>query len=231
VSNTRISTVGHRGAAGHAPENTLAAVESGIALGVDYVEVDVQRTSDGALVLMHDKFVDRTTNGHGRLSAMKLDDLRKLDAGDGQKIPLLGELLEVATGRVGLILETITPGIGSIVSSFVADCGFQSPMIFASFLHADIFRIRAQNEKALTMALFEGVPIVPSRFTADARATHAGIALDSATPELVEKLQKNGVEVFAYTADTDYQIDLAISLGVEGIISNFPERIGKRMSL
>src|ERR1700760_2592331 len=121
MSRSGILAVGHRGAAGHAPENTLASVERGIALRVDLVEVDVQRTSDGVLVLMHDKFVARTTNGNGRLSAMRLDDLRRLDAGNGEKIPLLAELLEAANGRVGLILETITPGIGPIVSKFVTD--------------------------------------------------------------------------------------------------------------
>jgi glycerophosphoryl diester phosphodiesterase len=225
MNKNRLLTVGHRGAAGHAPENTLAAIERGIALGVDFIEVDIQRTSDGALVLMHDKFVDRTTNGHGRLSEMRLEDLRKLDAGNGQKIPLLGELLEVANGRAGLMLETITPGIGPAVSEFVADFGFKNSIIFASFLHADILRIREQNQDALTMALFEGVPVAPTSFAADARATHAGIALDSATPDFVHRLHRGGIQIFVYTADTDCQIDLARSLGVEGIISNFPERI------
>ncbi|HMG84971.1 MAG TPA: glycerophosphodiester phosphodiesterase family protein [Terracidiphilus sp.] len=225
MSKSRILAIGHRGAAGHAPENTLASIERGIALRADMVEVDVQRTGDGALVLMHDKFVDRTTNGSGRLSAMRLDDLRRLDAGNGEKIPLLGELLEAAKGRVGLILETITPGIGPIVSKFVNDFGFRDPVIFASFLHTDLLRIREQDSAALTMALLEGVPIEPITFAMDAKATHVGIGLDSATPEFVDALHKCGLQVCAYTADTDDQIDLAKSLNVDGIISNFPERI------
>lgn len=218
--------VGHRGAAGHAPENTLAAVECAIALKADFVEVDVQKTSDGALVLMHDKCVDRTTNGKGRLSEMPLEALRRLDAGSGQKIPLLGELLEAANGRVGLILETITPGIGPFVSKFVTGFRFQSPVIFASFLHADLLRIREQSSDALTMALLEGIPVVPAGFALDAKATHVGLGLDSATPDFVEELHGYGLQVYVYTADNQNQIDLAKGLNVDGIISNFPDRIG-----
>jgi len=101
VTHRLILKIGHRGAAGHRPENTLASVEQGIALGVDYIEVDIQRTFDGRLVLMHDKFVSRTTNGTGRLSDMRWEEVSRLDAGEGQRIPLLQETLEVANGRAG----------------------------------------------------------------------------------------------------------------------------------
>jgi glycerophosphoryl diester phosphodiesterase len=74
MSSRGIVKTGHRGAAGHEPENTLAAVERGIVLGCDFVEVDIQRTSDGCLVLMHDKFIDRTTNGEGRVIDMSFQD-------------------------------------------------------------------------------------------------------------------------------------------------------------
>lgn len=115
VSTKRILRIGHRGAGGHAPENTLAALETGIALGVDYLEVDIQQTCDGHLMLMHDKFVDRTTDGTGRLSEMSLEEVRQLDAGNGQSVPLLTESLALVNGRAGMILESISPGIGPAV--------------------------------------------------------------------------------------------------------------------
>ena len=109
----KILSIGHRGAAGHAPENTIAAIRKGIALKADFVEVDVQRTRDGRLVLMHDKFVERTTNGSGRVTELTWDELRTLDAGEGERIPLLEDALAAVNGRIGIILETITPGIGA----------------------------------------------------------------------------------------------------------------------
>ena len=101
----KVLRIGHRGAAGHAPENTLASIEKAIALGADLVELDVQRTRDGYLVIIHDKTVDRTTDGTGSVSRMTLATLRTLHAGDGQRVPTLEEALQVANGRVGLIPE------------------------------------------------------------------------------------------------------------------------------
>lgn len=220
-----LAKVGHRGAAGHAPENTLAAIERGIESGADFVEIDVQRTSDGGLVLMHDKFVDRTTNGTGKLSEMSLEEVRRLDAGNGQRVPLLREALEVVANRTGIVVECITPGIGPEVYREVMDFGFGTPVIFASFLHKEIRAIRALDRRAMTMALLEAVPIVQTAFALNSEATHAGIALDSMTSEFGDSLHHAGFKIFVYTADTSQQIHLAKELGVDGIISNFPERI------
>jgi glycerophosphoryl diester phosphodiesterase len=221
----RILKIGHRGAAGHAPENTLASVEKGIALGADYVEVDIQRTLDGRLVLMHDKFVNRTTDGTGRLAELRWDELSGLDAGGGQRIPSLQQTLEAASGRVGLILESITPGIGPEVYRQVSKFGYHGPVIFASFLHEDMFAIRELDGRAMTMALMEGVPLSKTAFAREAKVTHAGIALDTATGEFCEALRGDSLGIFLYTADTKEQIRSAATLGADGIISNFPERI------
>jgi glycerophosphoryl diester phosphodiesterase len=221
----RIAKVGHRGAAGHAPENTIAGLERGIELGADFVEIDVQRTLDGRLVLMHDKFVDRTTDGTGTLCEMSLEDIRQLDAGNGQQVPLLEEALRVVGNRAGIVVECITPGIGAQVYREVREFGFNAPVIFSSFLHKEIRAIRALDAKAMTMALIEAVPIVQTAFAQESGATHAGIALDSLTSEFCNALHHAGLTVFAYTADTTQQIHFAKKLGVDGIISNFPDRL------
>src|SRR5580704_778164 len=104
--------IGHRGAGGHAPENTLAAIEKGIALGADFVELDIQRTHDGELVCMHDKFVDRTTDGTGAVAGLRLQELKKLNAGHGERVPTLSQALQAANGRVGVILESIAARTG-----------------------------------------------------------------------------------------------------------------------
>jgi glycerophosphoryl diester phosphodiesterase len=223
-----IVRVGHRGAAGHAPENTLGAIERGIALGVEFLEIDLQRTRDGRIVVMHDKFVDRTTNGRGRVAALTWDELRVLDAGAGERIPLLEEVLDAASGRTGLILECITPELGADIWHTVASFGFRGPMIFASFLHLEIRTIRELDPQVMTMALLEGVPITPAAFALDAGATHAGLALDSTTPQMVNALHEARVSVFVYTPDTAEQIELAVQLGTDGIISNFPERLPRQ---
>src|SRR6185295_18251380 len=94
----KVLRIGHRGAGGHAPENTLASIEKAIALQCNLTEVDVQRTADGSLILLHDERVDRTTNGTGPVAEMNLADVRKLDAGLGRNIPTLEETLKAAHG-------------------------------------------------------------------------------------------------------------------------------------
>src|SRR5438034_11529438 len=99
--------IGHRGAAGHAPENTLLSLRKAVELGVDIVEFDVQRTRDGELVLLHDKRVDRTTDGKGYVRDFSFQELRRLDAGLGQRIPTLREAIDAVRGSAQLMIEII----------------------------------------------------------------------------------------------------------------------------
>jgi len=107
----RVLRIGHRGAAGHDPENTLAAIQKGIALGVDFVEIDLRRTADRVLVVLHDKTVNRTTNGKGRVDQLSLQEVKKFNAGNGEHIPTLKEVLKVAAGEAGLMLELKVKGM------------------------------------------------------------------------------------------------------------------------
>jgi glycerophosphoryl diester phosphodiesterase len=220
----RIFRIGHRGAAGHAPENTLAAVEKGIALGVDFVEMDIQRTRDGNLVCIHDKFVDRTTNGTGAVRDLCLDDLRMLDAGDGQRVPTLTEVLAVVSGRAGVLLETISPGTGPELLRAVTRFGIRSPVIFSSFIHSELAAIRQIDSTAKTMALLEGIPLNMTGFALEANVTHVGLSIDSISQEYVDALHDTGVQVFVYTVNEPYSIQMAMSLGVDGLISDYPDR-------
>jgi len=113
--------IGHRGAAGHAPENTLLSIQKAIEIGVDIVEVDVRRTRDGELVLLHDQRVNRTTNGRGHIGDLSFEEARRLDAGSGQAIPSLREALELVRGSVQLMIELKEPGIVPEVMNLIED--------------------------------------------------------------------------------------------------------------
>jgi len=217
--------IGHRGAAGHVPENTLASVEKAIALGVDLVEVDVQRTRDGGLVIIHDKRVDRTTNGAGFVSGMSSCRLRELDAGAGQWIPTIEELLRTTNGRVGLILELKVEGLAEQVSQAVSLSNFTGPVIYASFKHAEIRTIRNDDPKALTMALFGRLPHDPVIAAQHAKATHIGLNYTTVSHALVEACHQRSLLVFVYTVNDPLDIEAMMSMGVDGIISDFPDRL------
>ncbi|MDE3050500.1 MAG: glycerophosphoryl diester phosphodiesterase [Nitrospirota bacterium] len=221
----KVLRIGHRGAAGHAPENTLASVEKAISLGADLVEVDVQRTSDGHLVIIHDKRVDRTTNGAGLVAGMSLCALRELDAGAGQRIPTVEELLRIAEGQVGLILELKVNGLAEQVCKTVRLSGFTGQVIYASFIHDEVRSIREADPRTMTMALFGRLPHDPVMVAQNAKATHIGFSYITVTKPLVETCHHRGLVVFVYTVNDRQDIKEVMSLGVDGIVSDFPDRL------
>src|SRR5215217_7560868 len=223
----QLLTIGHRGAAGHAPENTLTAIRKAIALGIDFVEIDVRRTADGVLVVLHDATVNRTTNGRGRVDRLSLRALKKLEAGNGEAIPTLEEALSVADGRTGLVVELKVKGIAREAVESVHAAGFKNPVIYASFLHEELIHVRAVNPKASLMVLFGRLPRSPVSRAMEYRASHVGLRHDTATRRLVERFHGAEMVVFVYTANTLGDIQRADSIDVDGIISNFPERISR----
>lgn len=221
----KVLRIGHRGACGHAPENTLVSIQKAINLKCDLVEVDVRRTKDGHLVLLHDERVDRTTNGKGAVAEMTLESLRKLDTGGGQRIPTLEEALHATIGRVGLILELKARGIGEETCSVVRQSGLIGPVIYASFVHADLFQVRRAVQQAATMALFKKLPRNPVQSALDAKATHVGLRHDTATKLLVEACRNADLRVFVYTVNEPSDIQRVRTLGVDGMVSDFPDRV------
>lgn len=223
----RILRIGHRGAAGHAPENTIAAIRRGVSLGVDLVELDVRRTRDGHLVVIHDELVDRTTNGIGPVYEMTWHDLQLLDAGNGEGVPSVEAALAAANEHAGVILEVKTPGIGPDLYRAVRASAFLGPVIYASFLHTEILEIRKLDPLAETIALVECVPVSGAAFARDANATLVGLCHESATAEFVAALHDACLKVLLYTVNEPNLIQRAIDLGADGVISDYPERIPK----
>ena len=221
----KVLRIGHRGACGHAPENTLASIEKAIALQCTLTEVDVRRTADGSLILLHDERVDRTTNGKGVAADMNLADIRRLDAGRGQNIPTLEETLKTAHGRIGLMLELKAEGLAYDVCGIVRASGFPGEIIYASFLHDELQHIRRADPGANTLVLFKPLPRNPAAEAARLQATHVGLRFDSATKPIVTALHTAHLALFVYTANKPANIARMRSLAVDGIVSDYPDRI------
>ena len=217
--------IGHRGAAGHAPENTLAAIQKGIALGVDFVEIDVRCTADGVLVVLHDATVNRTTDGKGRVDRLFLRDIAKLNAGNGEHIPTLEEVLKIAAGKAGLMLELKAEGVAQQTVESVREAGFKGPVIYASFVHKELTHVRAADPEASIMVLFGGLSRASVARAIQYGSSYVGLRHDKATRALVDSFHRADLLVFVYTANTPRDIQHVLSLDVDGVISNFPDRI------
>lgn len=223
--NRKVLRIGHRGASGYAPENTLASIEQAIELRCDFTEVDIRRTSDGELVLLHDERVTRTTNGRGRIAELTLSDIRKLDAGGGQSPPTLDDALKVASGRIGLMLELKTGGLAYDVCATVRAGGFNGPVIYASFLREELRHVRRADPDAQIMLLFPRVSVNPIVAASRLHAAYVGLRHDTVTQSLVTALHNEHLIVFVYTVNNLTDIKKMKTLGVDGIISDFPDRV------
>lgn len=224
----RVLRIGHRGAAGHAPENTLAAIRAGIALGVDFVEVDIRGTADSVLVALHDETVERTCNGRGRVDRLSLPDLRMLDAGNGERIPTIEEVLKETSGKTGVILELKVAGVGQQAVELTRRTGFRGDVIYASFLHHELRHVRSVEPAASLLVLFGQLPHDPVGRAMEYEPSHVGLRHDTATRRLVEAFHRRHLLVFVYTANNPRDMRRVLSLGIDGVISNFPERIMSR---
>jgi len=223
--------IGHRGAAGYAPENTLRSFSRAIELGVDYVEADLQLTRDGEIVVFHDKLLDRVTNASGYLRDRDFEDLRE-DARIGdERIPSLRELCDLLRGTsVGLMAEVVTPGAETPALRIIDERLGLSRCLVASFHHDVLRNVRATAPDVDTIALVEGAPIDPVRMLADCGATCAGLGFDSIRADQVSLLREAGARVLAWTVNDAREISRAASMGVDGVISDFPDRVRAGLS-
>lgn len=216
--------IGHRGAAGHERENTTRSFLRALEIGVDLIETDLRETADGAIVLSHDPRIDVAGVQH-EVRTSTLTDLRAATSTTGHEIATLEDVLAVTNGHCGLMLEIKVTGLAERTIAAVAAADFNGPVIYASFHHDEILAIRRLQPDAQTLALIHGAPIDKSQFALDTEATHAGINIEFATAEFVSALQASALQVFVYTVDEPEDIAAMKALGVDGIISDYPDRL------
>lgn len=224
--------IGHRGARGHAPENTLRGIETGIGLGIHAVEFDVQLHPSGELLLMHDLWLDRTTNGTGLLDAMSLADIRHLDAGLGERVPTLREALDLINRRVMVNIELKTwNGTGEAVARVLRDylvAGWRAEDFMVSSFHLPELQAFKKSLPEIPLGvLFCGVPLdgIVAAQTLAARALN--ISTEFVDAALIREAQSAGIKVYAYTVNLPAEIALMRSMGLNGVFTDYPERVLK----
>ncbi|GAA1391546.1 glycerophosphodiester phosphodiesterase [Luteococcus peritonei] len=227
----------HRGASNQAPENTLAAITRAVELGADGVEIDVQRSADGQLVVIHDETVDRTTNGSGRVVQLEWPELSRLDAsgGDerftGERLPLLEQVLELLAPS-GLVLNVELkdsveryPGLDLQVDAAVRAAGMTGRVWLSSFNHVALAATRDAALGHPIGLLHETTLWRPERYAADfgAQALHPHHRTLH-EPGLVDRIHEAGLRVHPWTVDAPEDLRAMFSLGVDAVITNHVER-------
>jgi glycerophosphoryl diester phosphodiesterase len=217
--------VGHRGAAGYEPENTLLSFKKAIEIGVDWIEFDLHRSADGHLVVIHDDSVDRTTNGHGKVSDMTLAELQQLDAGKGQHIPTLQEVIDLAKGKVKLIAEIKQEGIELELLDVIDRNDAVNDCMVASFFTHSIRRCKEFQPQLQTAAIFSHLPLDFRALSLDVMADALFLRKDIVSQALVEECHKNGFTVNIWNEDMPEEIRKYAGMGPDFMSSNYPDRL------
>ncbi len=190
------------------------------------VEVDLRETGDHRLVLLHDDTVDRTTDKTGSIVEFTLEQAQRFNAGNSERIPTLEEALDVARNALGMILEIKVEGIGIRTRDIIVRSGFAGMVLYASFFFDELMRIRSTDPTTDIMLLLEEkLPADPVREMIALNASHVGLHYRTLTPVLVNTYHELGFRVLAYTVNDAHDIQRARTLRVDGIISDFPDRI------
>ena len=218
---------GHRGNPAEQPENTMASFSSAMELGVDLIECDVHMSSDGELVVIHDHTLERTTSGTGLVFQHTAAELRRLDAGNGEQVPLLREVVELAKERVGLCIEIKQiplryPGLEEALVGLLRDREMIDQVAVISFHHAAV-RALKELEPGLSVGILEGArPIDPVGMMrgalADIYSPHYG-AMD---PELVTDLHAAGGLIGVWTVDDEAAVAWCKACHPDSIFTNRP---------
>jgi glycerophosphoryl diester phosphodiesterase len=231
--------IAHRGFSGQAPENTLAAFRMAQAAGADAVELDVTTSKDGEVVVIHDPKVDRTTNGRGKVADLTLKELLALDAGSWfdrryaeERIPTLEEVLRLL-GPTGLLInieikKEAALGTEEKVSELVRRAGLLERVVVSSFDHPRVVRVREIAPRLVTAVLVGRASLAGPSLAAAARDAGARMLVAqhrALTLEAVEEARRLGLKVWAYTADSTRDMKRMLGLGVDGIVTNHPDRL------
>jgi glycerophosphoryl diester phosphodiesterase len=217
--------IGHRGAAGHEPENTLRAFRRAVAMGAHAVELDVYRVED-ELVVLHDDSLERTTNGTGLLAEHSLAEIRRLDAGEGEQIPLLSEVFAAIGPSIGVNVELKGEGTGErLVGYLQTHAADRGGVLVSSFKRQELAAYKNTGGGAALGLLFgrseEG--LFEHLEALDPYAVHLSVRL--ASRALVRRIRARDRRVFVYTVNELAVLDRLRRAGVDGVFTDYPDRI------
>ena len=209
----------------------MRSFRSAIAAGCDLIECDVHLSSDGRLVVIHDHTLERTTNGAGLVKDHSAAELRKLDAGQGEKIPLLQEVVELALGKVGLVIEIkqlpqLYPGLEEKLLNMLRQLGAVAECAVVSFNHAAIHELRKLEPK-LQLGILEGArPMHPAKLLREAGADVYSPHWGATDPEVVKEVHDAGGAVGVWPVDDDMAVAWCKYCKPDSIFTNRPKEVG-----
>jgi glycerophosphoryl diester phosphodiesterase len=224
----------HRGASGVEPENTLKAIRSALEANVDGIEVDIHQVGD-KLMVIHDRWLHRTTSGLGQLQNYSFEELRLLDAGDGEVIPDLDEVFSLIDGSCSINLELKSIKSLDVLYRYLNDAitkyNFNpSQILISSFNHRLLNIIHQDRAEYPIGAITSSYPLEYAKFAQELDANSVHLDIEYISQNFVDDAHKRGLKVYVFTVDELEDINEMRRLGVDGVFSNFPTKIKSHLA-
>lgn len=236
--------IGHRGAAGYCPENTFASFNKALELGVDFLEIDLQMTKDGELIIIHDPTVNRTTNGKGKVKDLTLKEIHQLDAGSwfhprfsGEKVPIFSEFLDKYAGVTGLLIELKKPSLYPHIEEKVAnelikrglESGENKQIIIQSFDKISLKRFHHLLPSVPIGVLIKN-NVVNGISTNEligfsSFASYVNPKITMINKRLIKRIQRHGFKTIIWTVKKKSDVKLLRHFDINGIVSDYPDYI------
>jgi len=221
-----IKVLGHRGAPALEPENTLRSFKKAIELGVDQIELDVHFSKEGELMVIHDEKLNRTTNGKGFVKDFTLAELKKLDAGKGEEIPTLQEVIKLVRDKdVFLQVELKELNMEKHVLDLIQKNNFEEKVMIISFLHKELRKIKELNSRIKTGILIGRRFVDPLKRLREVKADAASMRHTLVSKRLVGKLHQNNIELTVWVVNELKDVRRMVDLGVDIIGTDKPDLV------
>ena len=221
--------IAHRGAMGHAPQNTLAAISKALELNAPWIEIDVY-VVDGQLVVFHDDRLEDLTNGAGYVPEQSFEYLRSLKVlGSDQGIPTLDEVCAVINGGAGLNIELKGAGtaapVNELINKLISENWQPDQFLVSSFNHRELALFKQLNPAINIGALHCSLPVNNAQFAEELGAWSINPSLEFVDQQLVDDAHGRGLKVYVYTVNHPEDIERMRQMGVDGVFTNYPERV------
>jgi glycerophosphoryl diester phosphodiesterase len=214
--------IGHRGAKAYEPENTLRSFKKAIEIGVDAVELDIRKTKDNQLVVIHDVDVKRTTNGRGLVNELTLEEIKGFSTEKGEKIPTLKEALDFLDKKVKIVVELKEADLENQVLSLVRESRLEENVIIISFMEEALRRVRELNKEVETGLIYVKHKN-PVKAAIDLKARYLLPLYRFTHIANVQKAHEKGLKVIVWTVNNSKEVAEYAKKGVDGIASDKPD--------
>lgn len=221
--------IAHRGASGYELENSYSAFEKAIELGADMIETDIWQTQDGHLILMHDKCINRTTKGKGKISKLTLEEIKKINLKNGEKIPTLDEVLDKFGRKIGFNLEIKANKIENKVNELILKYNLAKSIMISCFSFNNLKEFNKINSE-LHLALLTFFPAFISKLKYPFKKCleHGIEAINPVhifkSKKYVQQAHDKKIKIYPWTVNKkDEIIKFRDKIKVDGIITNYPD--------